>query len=86
MSRNHWSIENNLHWVLDVQFKEDTCLMRKNNAAENMSVVRKFVLNIMKNYKNKNKIKRSINGLRHRFGWCEDAMSSILESWLCSSS
>jgi len=37
--RAHWGIENNLHWVLDTIFDEDYCLVRKDNAATNMSVL-----------------------------------------------
>ena len=46
--RFHWRIENNLHWVLDTIFNEDYCLVRKDNAATNMSVLRKIILNILK--------------------------------------
>ena len=46
--RAHWGIENNLHWVLDTIFNEDYCLVRKDNAATNMSVLRKIILNILK--------------------------------------
>lgn len=81
-SRNHWSIENNLHWILDVQFNEDSCLIRKDNAAENMSAIRKLVLNIIKNYKVKNKVKRSINDLRQRIGWSDAFMEKVLNSWV----
>ena len=42
--RAHWGIENNLHWILD----EDYCLVRKDNAAANLSILRKIVLNILK--------------------------------------
>ena len=41
---NHWAVENNLHWVLDVQFNEDRSRKRKDNAAENFALVRKFAL------------------------------------------
>ena len=46
--RAHWGIENNLHWVLDAILDEDYCLVRKDNAAANLSVLRKIVLNILK--------------------------------------
>ena len=46
--RAHWVIENNLHWVLDVMLDEDYCLVRKDNTAANLSVLRKIVLNILK--------------------------------------
>lgn len=42
--RNHWAVENNLHWVLDVQFNEDRSRKRKDNAAENFAIVRRFAL------------------------------------------
>ncbi len=81
-TRQHWAIENNLHWVLDVQFKEDDCLIRKNNAAENMAVVRKMAINIIKNYKTETGKKLSTNGLRKNFGWREEVMADILDSWI----
>ncbi len=81
-SRQHWAIENNLHWVLDVQFREDNCFIRKNNAAENMAAVRKMALNIIKSYKTQTGKKRSTNGFRRSFGWNEDVMADILDSWI----
>lgn len=44
--RKHWSIENNLHWILDVHFKEDLSLSKKDNAISNFSIVRKFCYNL----------------------------------------
>ncbi|MCP4763509.1 MAG: ISAs1 family transposase [archaeon] len=81
-SRNHWKIENNLHWVLDVQFGEDNSLMRKNNAAENMSAIRKMVINIIKSYKTKINSNSSINSLRKHFMWSEDKMMDTINSWI----
>ena len=46
--RAHWGIENSLHWCLDVVFNEDHIRMRKDHSAENMSIVRHIVLNILK--------------------------------------
>jgi predicted transposase YbfD/YdcC len=45
--RVHWSIENNLHWVLDVLFDEDACRSRKDHAAENLALIRKLALNTL---------------------------------------
>jgi predicted transposase YbfD/YdcC len=42
--RNHWSIENNLHWALDVSFREDNCRARKDNSPKNLTVLRKIAL------------------------------------------
>jgi predicted transposase YbfD/YdcC len=46
--RAHWSVENNLHWVLDVAFREDDCRIRKDHGAENMAVFRPIALNLIK--------------------------------------
>jgi predicted transposase YbfD/YdcC len=42
--RGHWSIENQLHWSLDVLFREDACQVRKDNAPENLNILRKIAL------------------------------------------
>jgi len=46
--RGHWSIENSLHYVLDVTFKEDASRIRERNATKNFSLARKLTLNIIK--------------------------------------
>lgn len=46
--RKHWNIENKLHWVLDVLFKEDYCRVRTGNGAENLTTIRKIALNTFK--------------------------------------
>jgi len=46
--RGHWSIENQLHWRLDVQFGEDACLIHEKNAPANFSLLRKIALAILK--------------------------------------
>lgn len=51
--RGHWGIENQLHWHLDVTFKEDACRARKGYAAENLSTIRKLALQIIKEYPDK---------------------------------
>lgn len=56
--RNHWGVENSLHWVLDVTFGEDDCRIRKGNAAENFSVLRRISLNLFKREPSKRSIKR----------------------------
>jgi len=49
--RSHWGVENNLHWCLDVAFNEDKCKIRTDHAPENLSTVRRIVLNILKHDK-----------------------------------
>lgn len=48
LARGHWSVENALHWHLDVTFKEDDCRARKKNAAQNLSLLRKLALQVVK--------------------------------------
>jgi len=56
--RGHWGIENNLHWHLDVTFKEDACRARKGFAAENLSVMRKIALHRLKLFEDKKSLKK----------------------------
>ena len=46
--RQHWGIENSLHWVLDVSFREDDCRIRQNNGAQNMALLRHVALNLIR--------------------------------------
>jgi predicted transposase YbfD/YdcC len=45
--RQHWDIENKLHWSLDVTFKEDRCRIQKEHAPENMAAARHIALNLL---------------------------------------
>jgi predicted transposase YbfD/YdcC len=56
--RGHWGIENQLHWHLDVTFKEDACRARKGYAPENLSTLRKLALQIIKEQKDKLSLKK----------------------------
>jgi predicted transposase YbfD/YdcC len=55
--RGHWRIENSLHWVLDVVFKEDLSRLRTGHGAKNMAIVRHFALNLVRQIKDKRSIK-----------------------------
>ena len=46
-TKQHWSIENNLHWRLDVTFNEDKCRTKFKNCPENLSILRKIALGIL---------------------------------------
>lgn len=56
--RQHWSIENKLHWVLDVSFKEDSSRMRRDNAAHNLAIMRHLTLNLIKKEPSKMSVPR----------------------------
>jgi predicted transposase YbfD/YdcC len=56
--RNHWGIENNLHWQLDVNFGEDGSRVRKRNAAENLALLRRLTLSLLKAHPSKDSIAR----------------------------
>jgi predicted transposase YbfD/YdcC len=61
-TRGHWAIENSLHWVLDVTFREDDSRIRKDNAPQNMAIVKRIALNILK----KDNSKGSLRTKRYR--------------------
>lgn len=64
--RTHWSIENSLHWVLDVSFNEDASRIRKDNSPENMAMLRHFALNLLSRDKSS---KSSMRAKRHKAAW-----------------
>ena len=65
ITRSHWAIENQLHWVLDVHFAEDRNRARKDNAPENLAILRRLALNILRAHPNTASIRRKIK----RAGW-----------------
>jgi predicted transposase YbfD/YdcC len=75
--RNHWHIENSLHWVLDVTFNEDKCRVRKDNAPENVAILRHIVVNLLKQEKT---FKGSIQTKRLKAAWENSYMLKILNS------
>lgn len=64
--RGHWGVENKLHWVLDVWFREDQSRARAGHAAENLATLRRLALNLLKREKTK---KRGIKGKQLNAGW-----------------
>jgi predicted transposase YbfD/YdcC len=65
--RSHWSIENQLHWVMDVNFKEDQSRARSGYASENLATLRRWALNLIK--ADDEKKKRSLKGRMKAAGW-----------------
>jgi predicted transposase YbfD/YdcC len=77
--RQHWGIENNLHWILDVAFNEDNSMKRAGNAAENFSLISKIALNAIKQSKLKKGATRlSFKSKRKKAGWSNDYLKAIL--------
>lgn len=73
--RSHWSIENQLHWSLDVGFHEDLCRAREGNIAENLAVVRHIALNLLKKESSK---KVGIAAKRKLCGWDIKYLAQVL--------
>ena len=75
--RRHWSVENELHWVLDMAFREDEARHRARNLAHNMTTLRHFALNLLKRFPER---RLGIAGSRKRAGWDRDFLLRILTS------
>jgi predicted transposase YbfD/YdcC len=74
--RNHWSIENSLHWQLDVTFREDLQRTQTGNAPENLAIVRKLSLQLL----NKINDKESIKSRRKLAGWNDQYLIKMLSN------
>jgi len=75
--RSHWGVENRLHWVLDVSFGEDASTVRKDNAPQNLSLLKKIVLNLIR-LDAADKTKTSLRRTRKRAAWDDDVRLRIL--------
>jgi len=75
--RKHWYIENKLHWILDVIFKEDYCRVRTGNGAENLTTIRKIAFNTIKQ---DNTVKTSFKNKRKMCGWNDNFALNILKN------
>jgi predicted transposase YbfD/YdcC len=72
--REHWGIENSLHWVLDVTFDEDQSRTRQRRLADNLSWLRRFTISLLKQHPSKH----SIKGKSEIAGWDNDILLQVL--------
>ncbi len=77
--RQHWGIENKLHWVLDVCFGDDQSRIRKGNAPANMAIIKKAVLNLLRLMK-KEHPRISLKRMRKLAGWDGAFMDAVLRA------
>ncbi len=75
--RAHWGIENSVHWVLDMAFREDESRVRHRVAAENLSLLRKMALNMLRQDKT---TKLGIKNKRLKAGWDEQYLINLLNN------
>jgi len=74
-ARGHWSVENNLHWQLDVSFAEDQRRVRVGHGAENFSRLNRIALNLLKN---ESTSKVGVSNRRKKSGWDDDYLLKVL--------
>jgi len=74
--RSHWGIENGLHWVLDIAFREDESRIRMGNGAENMAVLRHIAVSLLKQERS---TKIGIKAKRLKCGWDEEYLLKVLQ-------
>lgn len=75
-TREHWHVENSLHWVLDIAFREDESRIRKGNGPQNFAVLRHIALNLLKQNSGS---KLGIKNRRLRAGWDNDYLLAVLK-------
>lgn len=81
--RDHWGVENTLHWTLDMSFNEDYSRIRKENAPQVMAMLRHMALNILQQGKlqQKKHKRQSIKGLRKMCAWDDDTLSELASKY-----
>ncbi len=75
--RCHWEVENSLHWVLDIAFREDESRVRRSHGAENLAILRKLALNLLRQ---EDTHKGSIRGKRLKAAWDRSYLIAVLNS------
>jgi predicted transposase YbfD/YdcC len=75
-SRGHWGIENQVHWVLDIAFREDECRLRKGNGAQNFAVLRHMALTLLQQEQT---LKRGVKTKRLKAAWDTHYLRKVLQ-------
>jgi predicted transposase YbfD/YdcC len=75
--REHWGIENGLHWCLDIAFREDDCRVRKDYAPENLGIVRHMAINLLKR---ETSLKGGIQTKRLKAAWDHNYLLKVLDA------
>jgi predicted transposase YbfD/YdcC len=73
--REHWGIENRVHWVLDIAFREDESRVRKGHGQQNLATMRQMALNLLRQ---ETTSKGGVKAKRLRAGWDEDYLIKVL--------
>jgi DDE family transposase len=74
MIRNHWAIENSLHWIMDMMFRDDECRIRTENAPANFTTLRHMAQNLYR----KSPAKDSMRLKRKTAAWDDDYLASLI--------
>lgn len=74
--RGHWAVENELHWCLDIGFREDECQIKEARSAENLAAIRHIGLNLLKQEKS---CRLGIKSKRKKAGWDESYLLKVLK-------
>lgn len=77
-ARSHWGIENSLHWVLDVTLNEDKSRIRKDNAPENLAILRRIALNMVRREQTRKNV--SVRRRVKKAGWDNSYLEQVLVS------
>ncbi len=72
--RGHWGIENGLHWVMDMVFRDDECRIRKTNAPANFATVKHMATNLLR----KARGKQSLKSKRHMAAWDDEFLQQVI--------